>query len=106
MDEIKTACQDLLPILAGLTRTSLTIAEFKVLMALKCHGALIASKVSRAIGSTGHNQKLLTDLTEKKLIDKLKNTQNKSDNHSRYIYSININGEIELKKALSEIEII
>lgn len=106
MDEIKTACQDLLPILAGLTRTKLTFTEVKVLMALTAHGDLIGSKVSRAIGSNGHNQRLLADLVDKKLIDKLQNKQIYGVDYSRFKYSINVNGEIELKIALREIEII
>ncbi len=107
MDEVKTACQALLPILAGFSEIELTLSELKALMALKLEGDLIGSRISKAIGSAnGHNQRLLSDLTGKGLIDKLSNIKTNHANHSRYKYSINVNGEVALKITLRKLKLI
>tara|TARA_R110002096_G_scaffold431133_1_gene646038 strand:- start:203 stop:526 length:324 start_codon:yes stop_codon:yes gene_type:complete len=107
MDEVKTACQALLPVLAGFSEIELTLSELKVLMALKLEGDLIASRISKAIGNgNGHNQRLLSDIVGKGLIDKLSNIRTYSVGCSRYKYSLNVNGEVALKITLRKLKLI
>ena len=106
MDKETIVCEALLDTLTGLT---ITVSEFKILLALRIHGELKRSHLMAMAGFNSHNQELLNTLVAKCLIDKVKFKANSfggtmhythQTKHTHYKYSINPNGLIALKKAI------
>ena len=101
MDKEKLVCRALLNTLTSLT---LTPSEFKVLLALRVHGELRMSELKERARFNTIPQYLMTKLTAKRMVDKLPHLADQTRNNgSRKVhkYSINPNGLIALKQAIS-----
>ena len=97
MDKETIVCEALLDTLTGLT---ITVSEFKILLALRIHGELRMSELTVRAGFNSTHQALISKLVSIRLIDKIRHAASKTINTPVHKYSINPNGLIALKKAI------
>ena len=97
MDKEKIICAALLDTINNLT---ITVSEFKVLLALRVHGELRMSELVIRAGFDSTPQALIARLVANRLIDKIRHIADQNGNGPVHKYTINPNGLIALKKAI------
>ena len=103
MDKLDLICRGLGAVLGNLKERRLTVAELRILMALKVHGELKRSDLMTRAGFTSHNQSILMKMVGDSKIDRVRYNHNQDGTCARFKYSINHIGYAALKRALKEV---